>query len=312
MNTTMKTQVYAGEPEYDKNFWDVMRGKEHCIDKISKGRNSQTDTYAIPAHANNKFGKAIEGKSLFRQIGTAFNAYEAGYRIFAKDCNDLAAFVPEGGMIPIYEGMNDFTTTTVESWKLAAFVKFDEDFIHDASFDIENYLVERFAKNFGKAETNAFINGTGEQMPTGILHESKGADVALTTDVLTYDNIISLYFSIKPEYRANAVWLMNDETAMALRKLKDADGNYLWRSTDDTIFGKKVIISEFMPNAEPGKKPVAFGDFSYYWVISRSPVSVRTIKEKFMVLDQIGYLAFEFIDGKLVRSEAIKVIAMTE
>lgn len=105
---------------------------------------------------------------------------------------------------------------------------------------------------------------------------------------------------------------MNDETAMALRKLKDTDGNYLWRSTDDTIFGKKVIISEFMPNAEPGKKPVAFGDFSYYWVISRSPVSVRTIKEKFVVLDQIGYLAFEFIDGKLVRSEAIKVIAMTE
>ena len=70
--------------------------------------------------------------------------------------------------------------------------------------------------------------------------------MALTTDALTYDNIISLYFSVKPEYRANAVWLMNDETAMALRKLKDADGNYLWRSTDDTIFGKKVIISEFM------------------------------------------------------------------
>lgn len=67
-----------------------------------------------------------------------------------------------------------------------------------------------------------------------------------------------------------------------------------------------------MPNAEPGKKTIAFGDFSYYWVISRSPVSVRTIKEKFVVLDQIGYLAFEFIDGKLVRSEAIKVIAMTE
>lgn len=57
MNTTMKTQVYAGEPEYDKNFWDVMRGKEHRIDKIAKGRNSQTDTYAVPAHAKRRTGQ---------------------------------------------------------------------------------------------------------------------------------------------------------------------------------------------------------------------------------------------------------------
>mgnify|MGYP006402135367 CR=1 FL=1 len=103
---------------------------------------------------------------------------------------------------------------------------------------------------------------------------------------------------------------MNDETAMALRKLKDADGNYLWRSTDDTIFGKKVIISEFMPNAEPGKKPVAFGDFSYYWVIGRRPIGVRTLSEKFAALDQLGYLAYEFLDGKLIRPEAVKVIQM--
>ncbi|MEA4973660.1 MAG: phage major capsid protein [Candidatus Metalachnospira sp.] len=307
----VENEIYTGQLEYDKNFWDVMRGNDFCYDGITKGRSIDTGTYAMPATASNKYMEAIGKESLFRQIATAFNAYHSDYRILAKDCNDLAQFVPEGGSIPIYDGLNDFTTYTVETWKLASFVKLDEDFVHDATFDIEKYLVSRLAKNFGKAETNAFINGNGEQMPTGILHESKGANVAFTTDTVTYDNIIKLFFSVKPEYRSNAMWLMNDETAMALRTMKDTAGNYLWRDGDDTILGKKVIISEFMPNAESGKKPIAFGDFSYYWVISRSPVSVRTLKEKFVVYDQIGYLAFEFLDGKLIRPEAIKVIQMS-
>lgn len=307
----IEKKIYTGLPEYHNAFWDVMRGKDGCTDKLAKGRNTGTGTFTIPFAANGKYNKAIDGQSLFRQIATVFHAYNSNYRIMAKDCNDLAQFVPEGGSIPIYDGVKDFTNYTVETWKLAAFVKLDEDFIHDVTFDIEQYLVQRLAKNFGKAETGAFINGTGAQMPTGILNDTKGAEVALTAKALTYDDVISLYFSVKEEYRSNALWLMNDDTAMALRKLKDADGNYLWNSNTDSIFGKRVIISEFMPSAELGKKPIAFGDFSYYWVILKKPVSVRAVKEKFVVYDQIGYLAFEFLDGKLIRPEAIKVIQMS-
>jgi HK97 family phage major capsid protein len=285
-----------------------MRGYDGSYAELSKGRNVETGTYSMPNSTNNKYMTALEKESLFRNIGTTIKAYDFGYRIFAKDSNDLAQWIPEGESIPIYDGIDDFTINTVDSWKLAAFVKMDEAFIRDAGFDIENYLINRFAKNFGRAEDNAFINGTGIQMPTGILNAINGADVGITTAEITYDNVIGLYFSVKPEYRRNAVWLMNDETALALRTLKDSTGNYLWRDSDDTILGKRVIISEYMPNAESDSKPIAFGDFSYYWVIGRSPASVKTLSEKFALHDQIGYLAFEFLDGKLIRHEAVKVI----
>lgn len=72
---------------------------------------------------------------------------------------------------------------------------------------------------------------------------------------------------------------------LALRKLKDADGNYLWNSNNDTILGKPVYISEFMPDAQSGNKLVTFGDFSHYWFISRSPVSLRTLTEQFAIND---------------------------
>lgn len=106
-------------------------------------------------------------------------------------------------------------------------------------------------------------------------------------------------------------WLMNDETALALRKLKDKDGNYLWQEDMDTILGKPVYISEFMPSIATGKKVIAFGDFSYYWILNRRPLAVRALKEKFELYDQTGYLAMEYIDGKLVNREAIKVMQIS-
>lgn len=122
--------------------------------------------------------------------------------------------------------------------------------------------------------------------------------------------MIELYFSVKDRYRKYGIWLMNDKTALALRKIKDGDGNYIWNNTDGTILGKPVVISEFMPDAEAGNKPVAFGDFSHYWVVLRKPVSMRRLDEKFALLGQIGYLALEFLDGKLIKSDAIKVISL--
>jgi len=310
MSTYTERLPYTGSPEYDKNFWNAMRGNDSSTNELSKGRSTGTGLYALPNSSENKYMAALEKESLFRGIGTVFKAYCSGYRIFTKDSSDLAQWVAENDAIPIYDGIDDFTINPMDSWKLAALVKMDEAFIHDASFDIENYLIKRFAKNFGRAEDNAFINGNGNKMPTGILSATGGAEVAATIDNISYDDVISLYFSVKPEYRKNAVWLMNDKTALALRTLKDDAGNYLWRDSDDTILGKKVIMTEFMPDAEYGSKPIAFGDFSYYWVIGRSPIGVRTLSEEFAVLDQLAYLACEFLDGKLIRPEAVKVIQM--
>lgn len=103
---------------------------------------------------------------------------------------------------------------------------------------------------------------------------------------------------------------MNDATELALRKLKDKDGNYLWRDSDDSILGHKVVISEFMPDAQSGKCPIAFGDFSYYWIIKRSDISIRHLIEKYILHDQKAYSVYRFIEGMLVKREAVKTLKM--
>lgn len=312
MTAFNEKEYLIGTAEYGANFWNAMRGIQHAYDKIHGGANGITGGYALPSGSNEKLQKAITQESLFRNMATVIKTYNGASRIFAKDCSDIAAWVPEGGSIPLQDGVNDFTRYAVDSHKLAVFVKLDDDFVHDAAFSLEDYLTERLAENFAKAEDKGFVLGTGEHMPTGILDDAAGAETGITTSVLSFDDVLRLYHSLDAKYRKNAVWLMNDETALTLRMLKDSAGNYLWNPSDNTILGKSVVISCDMPPVKDGAKPVVFGNFSYYWIIDRSPVSIQALKEHFVTLDQIGYLATEFLDGKLIRRDALKALKIAE
>ena len=310
MKTYSEMLPYIEGRDYENHFWNAMRGKPGHKEFITKGE-SVTGAFILTPEGQDKYMIAIKQESLFRNLATDIQVYDHDYRIKTVNSEDVAVWVPEGGTIPLSDGMGDFGDITLASHKLAVFLKLEDTLVRDPFFKIEDYLVKRLAKNFGRAEDNGFINGTGENMPTGILAETSGAEVGVTTTALTYDDVIRLYFSVKPEYRRNGVWLMNDETALALRTLKDDAGQPIWNQSNDTILGKKVYISEFMPGAESGSKPIAFGDFSYYWIVRRRPVSVRTLTEQFAMVECVGYLAYEFLDGKLIRPEAIKVLQMT-
>ena len=310
MNTYTAKLSHIKSADYDTHLWNALRGKAGHKEYLTNGIDAASGAFILTPKSQDKFVAALQKESLFRALATDIRLYDYDYRIKTVTGNDMAAWVPEGGSIPVQDGIADFGDITLKSQKLAVFLKLEEGLISDPSFNIEDYLVKRLAKNFGRAEDYGFITGTGEHMPTGILADEGGAEVGATTSQLTYDDVVKLFFAVKPEYRKNGTWIMNDETALALRSVKDDSGNYIWNHANDTILGKKVCISEFMPNAGSGNKPIAFGDLSYYWIVGRSPVSVRPLVEQFAMVDCVGYLAYEFLDGKLIRPEAIKVMQM--
>ena len=262
----------------------------------------------LPGNTDDKYEKAIAKESIFRSLASVYTDYNGASSIFAYDSDDTAEFVPEFGSIDVKSVADDFTKISVNTRKVATLLKASSEFVHDASFDFEGYLVKRLAKAFAKTEDAGFVTGDGEDEPIGILDDTAGAEVGVTSESITYDDIIRLYFSVDKDYRKNAVWLMNDDTALTLRTLKDENGNYIWNQANDTILGKRVVICNDMPDADSGEKPVAFGDFSYYWIVKRSPVAVKTLVERFALNGQIGYLAHEFLDGKLIRRDAVKVL----
>nr|DAM04231.1 MAG TPA: major capsid protein [Caudoviricetes sp.] len=304
--------MYTTE-SYSKAFWNSMKSNRADDISLNEGRNTSNGSYFLPSQSAEKYKAALEKENLFRRLATVANVPSSGGRIITSDTPVDADWIGEGGTVP--EAELAATRFMLDEYKLACITMLDCDFVRDTGFDISNYLTLDFARIFGKAEEDAFLNGDGVDKPKGVLHATEGADVGVTAASPTgiaFDEIQRLYFSLKPEYRSNAVWIMNDETALGLRDLKDSTGNFLWRGAADTLLGKPVVISNHMPSAASGKKPVVFGDFKYYWIAQREPLSIRALHEKYLFANKIGYLGIERLDGCLIRSEAIKALQMAE
>lgn len=307
MNNELMNKTFAAMiSDYHDAFWKAMRGSNLVYGDMAQAKISDNGgTFLLPAKTASRYAAALQKMNLFRRVGTTLSQTVGDGILWMGDMEAQPQWVPENESIPVgTDGLEP--RYAVRSHKLAIITSLDMDMIRDAGFDLEGYLVGKFAKGFGKAEEDAFINGTGSGMPKGILHETEGDETGVTASGdISFDDVLGLYFSVDKRFRSNGMWLMNDETALKLKMLKDRNGQYLWNQNSDTILGKPVCISEFMPS---DGKPVAFGDFSYYYIIDRMPLTVRPLNEMYIKEDKMGFLCVEYLDGLLIRPETVKVL----
>lgn len=211
---------------------------------------------------------------------------------------------------------DSLTQVTLSAYKLTRLVKVSEELLNDAFFDVQAYLVKKFGNAFGLAEEAAFVNGVGGTRPTGVVQGAlAGVTSALHNDIAT-DELLNMYHSLKRVYRASGEWLMNDSTALLIRKKKTTFGEYIWQpglvaGSPDMLLGKPVYISDFMPTADnAGNKAVLFGDFDYYTIADRTPRTFLRLNELYSANGQVGFRGTERTDGKLTLPEAVRYLAM--
>ena len=225
-----------------------------------------------------------------------------------------AAWVDEEGAIP--EGDDAFAQVSIGAYKLGTMIKVSDELLNDSVFNLEAYISKEFARRIGAKEEEAFFVGDGVGKPTGVLSATGGAEIGVTTAAaaaFTADEIFDLFYSLKAPYRRKAVFIMNDASVKALRKLKDTNGQYLWQpsltaGTPDTLLNRPVYTSAYMPAIEAQAKSVLFGDLSYYWVADRQGRSFKRLGELYAPTGQVGFLGTQRVDGKLVLPEAVKVL----
>ena len=308
MNSEYNEKILdTANPKYDRIFWNAMRGHHNILKAQDIGRD-ESGMYLMPLGSSKRYNSKLLQRSALRDICTVIDSYDSPYDFIARDSLDRATWIPEGAEIPLTDGMHDFDTTKSKAKKLASIVKLDKNFLNDYGFNIEEYLTDRLSRTFARGEDYGFINGDGIGSPFGILHPEHGASTAIETDAITYSDILSVFFALDPEYRDYGTWMMNDETAQDIRELKDDAGNYIWNESSGTLLGKPVRISNAMPSAESGECPVVFGDFSYYWIVVRKPLTVRVLNELYALDDKMGYLGIEMLDGFLIRRKAMQAL----
>ena len=255
-------------------------------------------------------------ENIFRRLAHVIQTSSGERKIPVVASKGSANWIDEEG--PYVESDDAFGQVTIGAHKLGTTIKISEELLNDSVFPLESYIAREFARRIGAREEEAFFTGDGNGKPLGFLAEAGGADVGITAasaTAITADELIDLFYSLKVPYRKKAVWLLNDSTVKAIRKLKDSTGQYLWQpsltaGTPDTLLGRPVHTSAFMPSIEAGAKTIAFGDFKYYWIADRQGRSFKRLSELYAPTGQIGFLGSQRVDGKLILPEAIKVMQM--
>lgn len=314
-NKDYEKEFRLSSNEYYDTFWDTMRNPSGYSEKIErKMRMSNTGSYELPSSTLSKLQEKLYEKSKLRKLATVVKNHSLESRIYIYESDDyiewMKNYTIEFIKNPVIK--DNFRRIEVSDFTLANLIRLGTDFTSDMNFDLEEFITTELAKKFIPFESKAFITGDGKTMPTGVLADADGGEIGVETEILTLDDVKKLYFSLDTKYRENGTWLMNDETALYLQTLKDSSGNYLWSDFDSFLMGKPVVIDNAMPLAQKGAKVIAFGDFSNYWIIERHSPTVRVLNELYALDGQIGYLSYEYLDGKLVRPDAIKVIKIKD
>ena len=305
-----------GTKDYTKNFWNVMRSKS-VSHEVLNALQVGTDTeggYLVPDEYERTLIEALEDQNIFRQLAHVIHTSSGERKIPVVASKGTASWIDEEAAYP--ESDDSFGQVSIGAYKLATMIKISEELLNDSVFDMPSYIAKEFARRIGAAEEEAFFTGNGTGRPLGILAATGGAGVGVTTakaDAVTFDEVMDLFYSLRAPYRRNSVFIMNDSTVKALRKLKDGQGQYLWQpavtaATPDTILNRPVYTSTFMPTLATGNKTILFGDLGYYWVADREGRSFKRLNELYAPTGQVGFLASQRVDGKLILPEAVKVL----
>ena len=304
---------------YKKAFWDQARSRNGIAPEVRNTLSEGVDSeggYLVPDEFEHTLVEALEEECFIRDKAHVITTSSGSHKIPVVVSNGSAAWIDENGQYT--ESDDVFGQAQLDAHKVGTIIKVSQELLADSAFNLEQYFTTEFQRRIGSKEEEGYLTGDGVNKPTGILNATGGAEVGVTaasSTAITADELIDLYYSLKAPYRKNAVWILNDATIKAVRKLKDSTGQYLWQPAlkdgeVPTILGKPYFTSSFMPALEAGAKAIAFGDLNFYWIGDRQGITFQRLNERFADYGQVGFLASKRVDGKLVRPEAIKVLQM--
>lgn len=300
----------------------ITRGDDSALKQIeAKGLSTTTNGggdggFAVPHVIDTEIEKQLRDLSPMRSICKVKTIETSNYTRLLNVGGTGSDWVGEAGARTetATPSLQEITITPGEIYANAAATQRALD---DMQFDAEAWLTEEVAEAFAAKEGDAFINGDGNNKPTGFLHSSVVGDIGKVTTTAPDafdgpDNLVDLVHALKARYRQGAKFVMNSATLAAVRKMKDGDGNFIWRpglveGQPDMLLGYPVVEAEDMPDIAAGAYAVAFGNFERgYTIVERT--GTRVLRDPYSSKPNVLFYATKRVGGAVVNAEAIKLL----
>jgi len=200
---------------------------------------------------------------------------------------------------------------------LAKNIKVSNKLMRASALPVESIVIQRLSYKFAVTQEKAFLTGNGANQPLGLFTASSdgistGRDVSTgnSTTAIAVDGLIEALYSLKSQYQRTASWLFHRTAVKNIRKLKDGDGQYLWKpgmsdGQPDTILGRPFYTSEYAPSTfTTGLYVGLVGDFSKYWIADALDLQFQRLVELYAATNQTGFIGRMESDAMPVLEEA--------
>ncbi|WP_265508635.1 phage major capsid protein [Paracoccus rhizosphaerae] len=270
--------------------------------------------YVVAPEFSTRVLQTLSERSSMRAIANIMAIGTTEIVIPKLNGNVQPGWVSEIGPRPVSEPTFDQQKIAVH--EQAVIVPVSQQLLEDSLIDLEGFLRNHIAREFGKMEEAAFVNGDGNGKPLGFLASAadyEAIETALTGAELV-DDLISLFYALPTEYARNATWVMNRATMAAIRGATDNTDRMIWGDSlangqPATLLGRPIREMVDMPSLAAGSYPVAFGDFNVgYQIVDR--IGIQTLRDDFTGADNgiVKIRARRRVGGAPVMPEAIAVL----
>ncbi|MBO9408047.1 phage major capsid protein [Shimia sp. R9_1] len=301
---------------------DGLRGLELEGKAMSSSVNSDGG-YLVDPQTAETIKSVLNSTASIRAIANVVTVEAGSYDVLI-DSSDVGAGWADETSATAETGTPNIERIAIPLHELSALPKASQRLLDDSAFDIESWLAGRVADKFARAEAAAFINGDGVGKPTGIMTHPTVAEASWSWGNIGYvatgadgdfngaDALVELVYALGAQYRANGSFVMNSKTAGAVRKLKDADGRFLWSDglaagEPARLLGYPVLIAEDMPDIASGADAIAFGDFAAGYTVAERP-DLRVLRDPFSAKPHVLFYATKRIGGDVSDFAAIKFL----
>lgn len=200
-----------------------------------------------------------------------------------------------------------FGVVTWNAFKLSSQeVIVNRELIEDNQVRLVSRLAGLLGERLGREENRLFTVGAGSTEPTGLMTACPEGIEGASNSAIVYDELIDLEHSIDPAYRAASNrYMFHDSTLLLIRKLKDANGLYLWNSgavsgTPASLNGYGYTINQDMDSYGASNKVVAFGDMKAFKIRRVRGTRLVVTNELYSRTDQVGFFAWVRVDSNLL------------
>jgi len=282
--------------------------------------------YLVPHEIERTINQALRDESPIREISGSLTISTSVYKRPFVVSDAEAGWVGETASRPQTAAptLAELSFPTMEVYAMPAATL---RLLDDAAVNIDSWLAADIRAAFARQESLAFVSGNGTTQPKGFLaygavpesawawgqlgYVATGVSAAFPEDEAA-DCLLDLAFALKAPYRRRARFVMNRLTQAAVRKLKNADGDYLWQPSLDaarapTLLGYPVTECEEMPDIATGSLALAFGDFERgYLVVDRAGINV--LRDPFTAKPYVLFYTTKRVGGGVQDFNAIKVL----